>query len=334
MVHLLLFVILAQTWNVETSGATASLRGVSAVSERVVWASGTEGTVIRTVNGGATWIASKVPGAESLDFRGVRAFSSTVALLMSSGEGGKSVVYKTTDGGGAWKLLLRNPDDKGFFDGIAFWNVRNGLILGDPVNGSFVILKTADGGNTWTRQKLPPSIDGEGAFAASNSSLVLSGRGEVWFGTGGKGGARVFHSTDGGASWTVTSTPIRNDAPGSGIFSLAFGRDGGGVAVGGDYTNPKDAIRNIAITGDRGADWSPPHGSPRGYRSAVAIDSKRKTWIVVGPSGSEVSSDSGATWRQFDSDSYNSLSLLPGKAGWAVGARGRVAKLSWPHPGR
>src|SRR3954447_824678 len=111
-----------QTWIAQTSGTTASLRGVSAVNERVVWASGSGGTWLRTVDGGATWRASQVAGAESLDFRGVHAVDERTAWLMSSGPGDKSRIYKTSDAGDHWKLQFTNPDPKGFFDSLAFWD--------------------------------------------------------------------------------------------------------------------------------------------------------------------------------------------------------------------
>ena len=55
---------LAQSWQPQSSGATASLRGISAVDDRVAWASGTGGTFLQTTDGGATWHAAKVPGAQ------------------------------------------------------------------------------------------------------------------------------------------------------------------------------------------------------------------------------------------------------------------------------
>jgi photosystem II stability/assembly factor-like uncharacterized protein len=55
----------------------ASLRGLCAVSAKVVWASGTRGTFLRTIDGGATWQVGTVQGAENLDFRDVDAFDAT-----------------------------------------------------------------------------------------------------------------------------------------------------------------------------------------------------------------------------------------------------------------
>src|SRR6202008_1886812 len=123
--------------------------------------------------GGVTWQESKVPGAESLDFRGVRAIDARTVYLMSSGSGDKARIYRTTDAGGHWMLQFTNPDAKGFFDAIAFWDAAHGIILGDPVEGQFAIWTTSDGGTHWQRQRTPAALTQEGAFAASNTCLFL-----------------------------------------------------------------------------------------------------------------------------------------------------------------
>ena len=90
---------LAQTMPAaQRSQTTESLRGVSAVSREVAWASGTHGTFLRTLDGGQHWTPGQVPGGESLDFRGVVGFSADEAFLMSSGLGELSRIYHTTDG--------------------------------------------------------------------------------------------------------------------------------------------------------------------------------------------------------------------------------------------
>jgi photosystem II stability/assembly factor-like uncharacterized protein len=322
-------VTLAQNWVAQPSGTTASLRGVSAVSPAVVWASGSGGTYLRTQDGGVTWRASIVPGAGGLDFRAVHARDSQTAWLMSSGPGAKSRIYKTADGGAHWSLLYTNPDPNGFFDALAFWDARRGVALGDPVDGQFVMLTTGDGGQTWQRPKLPPALPDEGAFAASNSCLVVRGKREVWFGTGGPSGARVFHSSDGGRHWDVAGTPLRHDGPGAGIFSLAFADSRHGVTVGGDYGKPADTAGNVAVTIDGGRTWTDAGGAqPNGYRSAVAFLDGRKVWIAVGTSGSDTSSDQGKSWKSFESGAYNALGASGG-AVWAVGPGGRIGKLQW-----
>ena len=320
----------AQTWIAQSSGTTASLRGVSAVSPSVVWASGAGGAYLRTLDGGATWHAAAVPGAGDLDFRGLRALDSHTAWLMSSGPGEKSRIYRTADGGAHWSPLHTNPDAGGFFAALAFWDARRGIVLGDPVDGQFVILTTADGGATWQRRKLPPALPNEGAFAASNSCLPVRGKREVWFGTGGPSGARVFHSHDGGENWEVAGTPLRHDSAGSGIFSLAFADPLDGVAVGGDYGKPGEAAGNVAVTSDGGRTWDAPGGTPpNGYRCAVAYLAGRKVWIAVGTSGSDISSDGGRSWARFDGSSYNAIGVVGDDAVWAVGPAGRIGRLRW-----
>ena len=318
----------AQTWTPHASGTTASLRGVSVVNAKVVWASGTGGTYLETTDGGASFRAAEVPGAEQLDFRGVHAVDQRVVYLLSSGEGEKSRIYKTKDAGKHWTPQFKNPDAKGFFDAIAFWNAMHGIVLGDPVDGQFVILTTVDGGEHWVRQSGPPALPKEGAFAASNSCLIVMGDRDVWFASGGPGASRVFRSKDGGLTWTVAVTPIRNDSASAGIFSLAFSDGKHGVAVGGDYTKAGDAAHNVAVTEDGGRTWTEPPGAhPSGYRSAVAFLKTLGVWIATGPSGSDLSTDNGATWRAFGAGGYNAL-----EAGWAVGPKGSVAEFKSSQP--
>ena len=315
-----------QTWINHDSGVTASLRGVSAVNDRVVWASGSGGTYLLTTDGGVTWRAAIVPGAETLDFRGVHALNASSAYLLASGPGEKSRIYKTTDSGAHWTLQFTNPDSKGFFDAIAFWDTLHGIVLGDPVDGAFVILTTSDGGEHWLRQHTPPALPSEGAFAASNSCLIVRVPHKAWFGTGGPRGARVFHSEDSGRTWTVAQTPVRNDGAPAGIFSLAFSDARHGMAVGGDYTEPAETEHNIAVTSDGGQTWIEPVGShPHGYRSAIAFVPDKKMWVAAGTTGSDVSYDDGRTWTLFDSGAFNALSFISSKTGWAVGPNGRLA---------
>ncbi len=315
----------AQSWTPQTSGTNASFRGIHAVSEQIVWVSGTGGTYVKTTDGGATWHAAKVPGAEKLDFRAVWAFDANTAFLLSIGTGDQSRIYQTTDGGATWKLLFTNPDAKGFFDGIAFWDRTHGIVAGDPVDGRTTIFTTDDAGATWKRQQSPEAIGAEGAFAASNASLALMGAHDVSLGTT---AARVLHSADNGHTWTAAATPIRHDLSSAGIFSVAFTDLLHGIAVGGDYAKPAESRDNIAITTDGGKTWKAPEGKPpAGFRSAVAWMPGSKTWIVTGTSGSDVSNDDGATWTVFDSTGYNAVFFVSNRVGWAAGPRGRIASF-------
>jgi photosystem II stability/assembly factor-like uncharacterized protein len=315
----------AQAWVPQDSNTTVSLRGIGAVSSTVAWASGAKGTFLKTTDGGMNWVPGVVPGAADADFRGVRAFSEKSAYLLSSGAGPLSRLYRTDDGGVRWDLVMINSAAKGFWDAVGMWDSLHGVLLGDPVKGRFVIWITSDG-VTWTEQKGPPALPGEGAFAASNSSLFLRGARDAWFGTGGPSGGRVFHSDDSGKSWTVVKTPVRHDSANAGIFSLAFTRGMHGVAVGGDYTKSEDAAGAIALTSDGGKSWSAPATPPAGYRSSVVHLDEAKMWIATGPSGSDSSMDDGQTWKSFDTAAYNAMSFS-GAAGWAVGPGGAIAQF-------
>jgi photosystem II stability/assembly factor-like uncharacterized protein len=319
--------LLAQTWAPQTSNTRASLRGVSGVDSRTVWASGSGGTWLVTNDGGGTWRAGKVTGAEALDFRGIRTIDARTVYVMSAGPGDKSRIYKTSDAGDHWTLLFTNPDPKGFFDTIAFWDAQHGIVVGDPLDGSAEVLTTDDGGATWQRRTPPPALTNEGSFAASNTCLTLFGKRDAWFATGGLGAARVFHSKDRGRTWTVAATPMRNDGAAAGIFSLAFADALHGIAVGGDYSKDKEDRQNIALTSDGGRTWTAPDAAPKGFRSAIAWLPGRKLWIVTGTSGSDVSGDGGKTWKLFDSGAYNAMSFIPGGEGWAVGPQGRIARF-------
>jgi len=275
---------------------TESLRGVSAVSKRIAWASGTHGTYLRTTDG-QLWQPAQVPGAESLDFRAVVAFSADEAFLMSAGPGDQSRIYHTTDAGEHWQLQFTNTKPKGFFDSMAFWDKTHGIVLGDPIpdesgKPKFELLLTDDG-QTWQHlppANLPPAIDGEGAFAASNTCLAIlpmsstshASESEkrsqadvinIWFATGGKA-ARTFHSADRGQTWQVTNTPILHGPDSAGIFSIAFRDATHGVIAGGDYKHPDKDGPNLAFTDDGGKTWALSQIRPQAYFSAAAYDLK------------------------------------------------------------
>jgi len=320
----------------QKSPTTENLRGVSALSNGVAWASGTHGTYLRTLDGGKTWRAAQVPGAETLDFRDVEAFSADVAYLLSAGPGDESRIYNTADGGKNWTLQFTNPDSKGFFDCMAFWNSDQGIALGDPVNGKFELIVTEDGGKNWKplpRDKIPPAVEGEGAFAASGSCITVEGKNQAWFVTGGKA-ARVFHSIDRGETWQVTETPIAsgrtrgNDS--SGIFSVAFRDANYGVIVGGDYKNPRDGNANVAFTDDGGANWKVSRISPQSYFSAVAFTSRHDNGVLaVGSIRVAYTEDfRKERWAKYMELNLNAVSFFPTGDALAVGPNGTIVHFA------
>ena len=311
-------------WEQQLSGTDVQLRGVSAVSERIAWASGAKGTVLRTIDGGEHWTKVYVPGAEALDFRDIQAFDWDTAYVLSIGPGEQSRIYKTTDGGRIWQLQFTNKDPKAFYDCFAFWDSKHGIALSDSVDGKFPLVATSDGA-TWAAvaiKNMPAALPNEGAFAASGTCVATYGKQDVWFGTGGPA-ARVFHSSDRGLNWTVSETPIVHGTPSQGIFSIAFWSRKDGVAVGGDYKEPNKADGVAAFTHDGGKSWKLARKQPSGYRSGVDMMLQSTgAFYVVGPNG--IDRGSGESWRPLMQGNFNAVSLAPFDVGWAVGPEGTI----------
>jgi photosystem II stability/assembly factor-like uncharacterized protein len=318
-------------WARLTTGVTARLRGVSAVSDQVAWASGTNGTVVRTTDGGATWTALAVPGADTLDFRDVDAVDDRTAYVLSIGSGELSRIYKTADAGATWAEQYVNRDPKAFFDAMAFWDAARGVAVSDAVDGRFVILTTSSGGRTWDRvpaSALPPALANEGFFAASGTNVAVLPPSHVWIGTGAASEARVLHSSDAGKTWTLARTPLAA-GPSAGIFSIAFSDPTHGIIVGGDYKAEAVAGDNAALTTDGGKTWTLMKGLS-GFRSAVSyIPGNAKGIVAVGPAGSDISLDAGKTWTPIAGPGFHAFSFARrGTIGFGVGEKGAAGKLT------
>jgi len=317
-------------WTVQESGVDSNLRGVCVVREssaaetETIWASGSQGAVVRSTDSGKTWQRLHIPEAETLDFRGVQAFNANTAYVMSSGEGAQSRIYKTTDGGKNWKLQYQGGQKAFFLDALICDDEKHCAALSDPVDGKFVVLTTMDGEH-WTelpRENMPTAMPKEGAFAASNSSLCLDGK-DIYFGTGGPA-ARLFASHDLGRTWTVAETPIISGNASSGIFSI-FCDERAIVAVGGDYQDPARAYKNAAVSKDGRKTWEVATQLPGGYRSAIGR--YNGGYVAVGPTGAETSVD-GLRWNSIGRVNFNAYAFpIPGNEGWAVGPHGTVARF-------
>jgi hypothetical protein len=389
IVALLLTTTTAATaqWALQDSHTTADLHSIQYIGAGVAWASGTNGTILRTVDSGAIWQTCSIPsGAEALDFRGIQAFDADTAIAMSSGKGDLSRLYKTTDACKSWKLVFTNPDKDGFWAAIdarvaevssgdvceAGSQVITGAILGSPAihksnqwdTATHLSFYMADFevGITCSQDKLSPSAasifsgDEEAAFAASNSVLKRLGPRIYWVAVG----TRLIQYMVGftipshfeAESFCDISIPVRRRAASSGVFSFAIRSDSvvqpksakiGGfhwrgsscqkadmVAVGGDQAEINNQNGTAAFTGGTNK-FQAAQTPPGGFRSAVAYDAADKTWITVGPNGTDISTDSGRNWRTLkpgpvdapDADrNWNALSLP-----FVVGSKGRIGKL-------
>ncbi len=370
-------------WTIEDSTSAADLRGIDNVGRGVAWASGANGTVLRTEDGGYLWQRCTIPpGAEHLDFRGIQAFDANTAIVMSSGKGDLSRLYKTTDGCMTWKLVFTNPEEDGFWDALLMTDRNIGILIGDPVrggheleltsvrDGSFVFptYHSIDGGNTWRRNDhgiFSASIDKNGQFtesifAASNSSILLVPFMELFVTGGTTNGLHYYQYFAGPAPESCKAPCHIASETGS---TLASGETAGGfslasnyhfafhsaeklpdsllvVAVGGNFKLPESSGGSAAVChakNDRGLfhfGCDPAQTPPHGYRSSVAYDDATKTWITVGPNGTDISTDGGRNWRALhpnpalhepgDADrNWNALSIP-----FVVGPHGRIGKLN------
>jgi photosystem II stability/assembly factor-like uncharacterized protein len=322
----------AQSWQSTLSGTSAELRGLSVVSDKVAWASGARGTVLRTVDG-AHWQAMQVPEADKIDFRDIHAVDARTAIVMGAGPGAASRIYRTDDGGASWKLMATNQVPDGFWDAMAFWDKDNGILFGDPVKGSFQVYATSDGGASWIEVAARglEAMPNEGAFAASGTCLTVAGNGDAWIATGGSATSRVFHSSDRGRTWRAASTPIPAGAAARGVFSVAFLNPKEGFAAGGDYKEAQMAGINGAVTADGGATWTPVSIQPAGYMSVVApVPGAPRALVAAGLAGSGYSVDGGKSWTVLDKTPMNTVGFASPGSGWAVGPKGLLMKYAGP----
>ncbi|MEQ9422800.1 MAG: photosystem II stability/assembly factor-like protein [Cyclobacteriaceae bacterium] len=309
-----------------TTPSTASLRGISAVSDSIIWVSGSQNTVLKSLDAGQSWTDVSIADSVKLDFRDIEAFNESTAIVMNAGFPGR--IYKTKDGGAVWKLVYEDYREGIFLDAMDFWDENRGVAFSDPIDGKFVVIRTEDGGDSW--MAIPDAIrpdakEGEGGFAASGSVIKALPNGDAIIATT---NGRIIQLSFKKESLDIVETPIKSDQPGSGIFSIDFFDDRNGIAVGGDYSMDSLAIENAANTNDGGSAWQLISGLS-GYRSAVSYVPGRdgNMLFACGTSGVDYTVDGGETWVNISSDGYHAIDFGSTNNGWMSGAGGSVARI-------
>jgi photosystem II stability/assembly factor-like uncharacterized protein len=337
----------------QSSGTTQLLIAVSPVNSRVVWASGAGGTYVVTTDGGETWTAGVVPGAENLQFRDVQGVSDKVAYLMSIGDNTTDFrIYKTEDGGADWTVQFTNETVNAFYDCFAFWTPDRGITHSDSVNGVFPDIRTTDG-LTWESisANMPPALPGEASFSSSGTCIATQGRRNAWIATGGSTIARILATRDAGDTWKAYDTPLVS-SPTAGGLSVAFRDAWHGILGGGDLATNSSA--GAATSSDGGKTWTltskPPvqgtifcvayvHGiGDRDGHRDDEFDHEHDRSVVI-TAETEPNFDSGAaawtpdegrTWFKLPKVSgYWAVAFANPKAGWFVGNNGQILKITF-----
>ncbi len=306
-----------------------SIRAIAPVDEDHVWFAANRG-MIGLINKETPKLAVIKYDDSLLHFRSIALTKEAVFVLSIANPG---VLYKIEfDGTEATHIeeVYFEKGERVFYDAMAFWNEKEGIAMGDPTDGCLSVIITRDGGNTWNKiscDALPPSEEGEAAFAASNTNIAIVND-HVWIASGGKR-ARVFHSADKGKIWEVFDTPILQGKAMTGIYSIDFYDEKTGVIFGGDWDKKEFNEGNKALTSDGGKTWELlSNGSGPGYRSSVSFvpGSKGRGMVAVGSPGISFSKDKGRSWVELAKDGFYALEFVNDSIAFASG-RNRISKL-------
>src|SRR6266550_1744933 len=326
----------------QNSGTTNGLIAVLPVNPQVIWACGRAGTFTVTTDGGQTWTAGVVPGAEALQFRDVQAFGASVGYLMSIGTNPTDFrIYKTEDGGATWTMEFQNHLAGAFYDGLAFWTPNRGIAHSDSVNGVFPDVRTTDG-TTWQdiSNNMPPALPGEASFASSGTCVTTQGGRNAWICTGGSDIARVLATRDGGDTWNAYNTPLIS-SPSAGAFPVDFRDPFRGIVGGGDLDPADPNNARTAVSSDGGQTWAltnppPVTGAIFGLSyvgrtgNAPGDNVGRAVVITANDGGAAWTPDEGTTWFALPGVSgFWAVAFATPKAGWLVGTDGRILKISF-----
>lgn len=317
-----------------STGTNTSIRGMSIPNEQVIWVSGSNGTIGKSVDAGKTWRWMIVRGFEKKDFRDIEAFDSSRAIAMAVDN--PAYIIKTTDGGASWKKVFERSMEGMFLDAMDFKNDKEGVCIGDPLNLTigrklFYIIRTFDGGETWKEApmyQMPPAQTGEAIFSASGTNISFLDHPdfEYAFVTGGIVSNLYMIGRQGKKSKAVI-VPVLQGKETAGAFSMATDKQKAFYCVGGDYKVPRDYFDNYYYSTDAGNKWgSPSIGPPFGYRSCIRII-KDKMLVACGPTGVDFAANGQKEWKKASLEGFNVCMVSKSKQVFLAGEKGKIGRL-------
>ncbi|MGZ5287450.1 MAG: WD40/YVTN/BNR-like repeat-containing protein [Flavisolibacter sp.] len=319
------------TVEILTSGTNTSLRGLSVVSDEVVWVSGSNGTIGKSSNGGKDWKWMVVKGFEKMEFRDIEAFDASTAVIMNSSDKDPAYILRTSDGGETWRVVYENKTKGMFLDAMEFWNEAAGIVIGDPIDGKFFVARSFDGGRTWMdvpMENRPVADSGEACFAASGTNVRVLARDEAVFVSGGLKSSVFIRDKK-------SPLPIIQGRETTGANSITaydpFRKKGAEklVVVGGDFSNPKSDSLNCFYSTDKGQTWKASKTPPHGYRSCVEYLDK-KILVSCGLTGVDYTIDNAANWQLISTEGFHVCRIAKiGTTVYLAGGNGKIAKLRY-----
>lgn len=311
----------AQRVEMLTTGTKTSLRGLSVVNDRVIWVSGSNGMVGKSLDSGKTFVWNAIKGFERTDFRDIEAFDDSTAIVM--GIASPAYLLRTNDGGANWEVVYENNASGIFLDAMEFLDERNGIVLGDPLEGHFFRALTLDGGRHWksiSPQNNPVADAGEACFASSGTNIRKLNQRETIFISGGFSSHLFIRDKK-------ILLPIVQGKQSTGANSIALKNNKMLIVVGGDFTTKDSITNNCFYTKNAGKNWFAPKEPPHGYRSCVEWLSEKK-WVSTGLNGVDISKDDGNTWEWISKEGFHVCrKAKKGKAVFFAGAGGSIGKL-------
>ena len=313
--------ISAQELLIKSTGTKTSIRGLSVVSDNIIWASGSNGMVAKSIDGGEHFIWQQVPQFEKKDFRDIEAFDSNTAIIMCIAE--PAYILKTIDGGKNWKTVFFDSTKGMFLDAMYFKDENNGVVIGDPINEKPFMAFTSNAGETWTTATaFKPQIllEGEAFFASSGTNISMNKKGEYCYVSGGKSSNLFINETK-------YPLPLIQGIQSTGANSIAIYKNKV-IIVGGDFIKENDTTKNCTLFNLKKNEFITPSTYPSGYRSCVTFINKN-TVLTCGLNGIDLSKDAGLNWKKISNEGFHVVQKAKnGKVIFLAGSKGRIAKMN------